>query len=223
MSMAHSIESRVPLLDNEVIDFAASLPAALKIANGRRKHLLKEAGVPAGAARSCSIARSRDSACRSACWFRGGLTRRVRRRPALADARATRLLRPGFVDRILTSTWPASATTRSGSGSCWCSSCGTGSTSILRSRRPPDRPTSHAFTPRERVATSGRPGALPVPPALPDSETRRARLYEIRWNKSVRNLPFRTSAVPLPAGADVTPLKLQCFFAPLLAFSLQSG
>ena len=30
MSMAHSIESRVPLLDNEVIDFAAALPAALQ-------------------------------------------------------------------------------------------------------------------------------------------------------------------------------------------------
>ena len=27
MSMAHSIESRVPLLDNEVIEFAATLPA----------------------------------------------------------------------------------------------------------------------------------------------------------------------------------------------------
>src|SRR3954471_11391150 len=42
MSMAHSIESRVPLLDNEVIAYAASLPAALKIKNGRRKHILKE-------------------------------------------------------------------------------------------------------------------------------------------------------------------------------------
>jgi asparagine synthase (glutamine-hydrolysing) len=42
MSMAHSIESRVPLLDNEVIRFAASLPAAMKIKNGRRKHILKE-------------------------------------------------------------------------------------------------------------------------------------------------------------------------------------
>ena len=30
MSMAHSIESRVPLLDNEVIDFAATLPARLE-------------------------------------------------------------------------------------------------------------------------------------------------------------------------------------------------
>jgi asparagine synthase (glutamine-hydrolysing) len=42
MSMAHSIESRVPLLDHVVIEFAASLPAAMKIGSGRRKHLLKE-------------------------------------------------------------------------------------------------------------------------------------------------------------------------------------
>jgi asparagine synthase (glutamine-hydrolysing) len=73
MSMAHSIESRVPLLDNEVIDFAATLPSTFKIVNGRRKHILKEAlrpllppgildrkkqgfGVPIGV------------------WFRGGLT-----------------------------------------------------------------------------------------------------------------------------------------------------
>jgi asparagine synthase (glutamine-hydrolysing) len=73
MSMAHSIESRVPMLDNEVIEFAATLPSSLKIVNGRRKHVLKEAasrllppeildrkkqgfGVPLGV------------------WFRGGLT-----------------------------------------------------------------------------------------------------------------------------------------------------
>ncbi len=43
MSMAHSIESRVPLLDNEVVEYAARLPAAMKIRNGRRKHILKEA------------------------------------------------------------------------------------------------------------------------------------------------------------------------------------
>jgi asparagine synthase (glutamine-hydrolysing) len=43
MSMAHSIESRVPLLDNEVVEYAARLPATVKIRNGRRKHILKEA------------------------------------------------------------------------------------------------------------------------------------------------------------------------------------
>lgn len=42
MSMAHSIESRVPLLDNDVVDFAATLPAEFKLKNGRRKHILKQ-------------------------------------------------------------------------------------------------------------------------------------------------------------------------------------
>jgi len=44
MSMAHSIESRVPLLDTTVVEFAATLPASFKIApNGRQKHILKAA------------------------------------------------------------------------------------------------------------------------------------------------------------------------------------
>jgi asparagine synthase (glutamine-hydrolysing) len=43
MSMAHSIESRVPLLDTGVVELAASLPSALKIMDGRQKHVLKEA------------------------------------------------------------------------------------------------------------------------------------------------------------------------------------
>jgi asparagine synthase (glutamine-hydrolysing) len=42
MSMAHSIESRVPLLDHLVVEFAAGLPASLKIQGDRRKHLLKQ-------------------------------------------------------------------------------------------------------------------------------------------------------------------------------------
>jgi asparagine synthase (glutamine-hydrolysing) len=42
MSMAHSIESRVPLLDNDVVDLAFRLPASFKIKAGRRKHILKE-------------------------------------------------------------------------------------------------------------------------------------------------------------------------------------
>ena len=42
MSMAHSIESRVPLLDHLVVEFAASLPPAMKIQGARRKHLLKQ-------------------------------------------------------------------------------------------------------------------------------------------------------------------------------------
>ena len=42
MSMAHSIESRVPLLDHRLVEFALRLPLHLKIRQGARKYLLKQ-------------------------------------------------------------------------------------------------------------------------------------------------------------------------------------
>jgi len=41
MSMAHGLESRVPLLDHKIIEFAATIPADVKFKNGALKHLLK--------------------------------------------------------------------------------------------------------------------------------------------------------------------------------------
>jgi asparagine synthase (glutamine-hydrolysing) len=41
MSMAHGIESRVPLLDHVLIEFAATIPADVKFKNGTLKNLLK--------------------------------------------------------------------------------------------------------------------------------------------------------------------------------------
>jgi asparagine synthase (glutamine-hydrolysing) len=41
MSMAHGLESRVPLLDHPLIEFAATVPADLKFEGGQMKHLLK--------------------------------------------------------------------------------------------------------------------------------------------------------------------------------------
>src|SRR5690606_5904916 len=43
MSMAVSLECRVPLLDQQLVELAAAIPAALKIKNGRPKYLMKEA------------------------------------------------------------------------------------------------------------------------------------------------------------------------------------
>jgi len=43
LSMAHSVEVRPPFLDYRIMEFAASLPGAMKIKNGRSKHILKEA------------------------------------------------------------------------------------------------------------------------------------------------------------------------------------
>jgi asparagine synthase (glutamine-hydrolysing) len=44
MSMAASLEVRVPLLDLRIVRFAERLPLALKLRDGHGKHLLREAG-----------------------------------------------------------------------------------------------------------------------------------------------------------------------------------
>jgi asparagine synthase (glutamine-hydrolysing) len=100
MSMAHSIESRVPLLDNEVIAFASALPAALKIKHGRRKHVLKEVAAtllpPAILNR-----RKQGFGVPLGSWFRGGL------RELFADTLLSPValqrgyFRPAFVRRIV--------------------------------------------------------------------------------------------------------------------------
>jgi asparagine synthase (glutamine-hydrolysing) len=72
MSMAHSIESRVPLLDNEVIAFASSLPASLKIRNGRRKHVLKEVAARL-LPRDLLDRRKQGFGVPLGVWFRGNL------------------------------------------------------------------------------------------------------------------------------------------------------
>jgi len=46
VSMAHGLESRVPLVDHRIVEFAARLPADVKFRNGDLKHALKRAGEP---------------------------------------------------------------------------------------------------------------------------------------------------------------------------------
>ena len=46
LSMAHSLEVRPPFLDHRLIEFAATIPGAMKIAGTRVKHILKEAVRP---------------------------------------------------------------------------------------------------------------------------------------------------------------------------------
>lgn len=43
VSMMHSIEARVPLLDNQLVDYVSALPSSYKIRHGKTKYLLREA------------------------------------------------------------------------------------------------------------------------------------------------------------------------------------
>ncbi len=100
MSMAHSIESRVPLLDNEVIEFANALPATMKIRNGRRKHLLKE--VAARLLPDGIIDRPKQGfGVPLGVWFRGGLTDLFADTLLSPTAQQRGYFEPRFVSRLV--------------------------------------------------------------------------------------------------------------------------
>ena len=46
MSMAYGLESRVPLIDRKIVEFAAKIPADIKFKNGDMKHLFKKVVKP---------------------------------------------------------------------------------------------------------------------------------------------------------------------------------
>jgi asparagine synthase (glutamine-hydrolysing) len=45
MTMANSLEGRSPFLDHRLMEFAATLPAELKLKDGQLKYILKQAGL----------------------------------------------------------------------------------------------------------------------------------------------------------------------------------
>jgi len=100
MSMAHSLEVRVPYLDHEVVDMVLPLPGSLKQSLRRDKILLREAAAkylpPSAAAR-----RKRGFEVPIGAWLRGPL------RPALLDLLSWKtitrqgLLQPQSVGRLV--------------------------------------------------------------------------------------------------------------------------
>jgi asparagine synthase (glutamine-hydrolysing) len=100
MSMAHSIESRVPLLDNNVVDFAATLPADLKIKNGRKKHVLKEAAANLLPSQILNR-RKQGFAVPVGGWFRGDLREFFSDVLLSQRARQRGYFNSRFVDRIV--------------------------------------------------------------------------------------------------------------------------
>jgi asparagine synthase (glutamine-hydrolysing) len=100
MSMAHSIESRVPLLDNEVIAFASMLPASLKIAEGRRKHILK--AVAAALLPSEIVDRPKQGfGVPLSAWFRGNLRELFADTLLSAETLQRGYFQPAFVRQLV--------------------------------------------------------------------------------------------------------------------------
>ncbi len=73
MTMAHSIEARPPLLDHVLVEFAASVPARLRLREGTTKYLLKQA-VRGVLPDEIIDRRKQGFAVPLAHWFRGELS-----------------------------------------------------------------------------------------------------------------------------------------------------
>jgi len=100
MSMAHSIESRVPLLDHNVVAFAASLPDDMKIHQGERKRALKRAAariLPA----EVLTRRKQGFGVPVGEWFRGPLKDFLADALQSTQARQRGYFRRRFVDRLM--------------------------------------------------------------------------------------------------------------------------
>jgi asparagine synthase (glutamine-hydrolysing) len=100
MSMAHSLEVRVPLLDHEVVELAAQIPAHLQIRRGQAKylfkHVLRRTLPPEILHRP-----KRGFAVPLDAWFRGRLDGFLRDLLLAPRSRARGILRPQGVRRLL--------------------------------------------------------------------------------------------------------------------------
>jgi asparagine synthase (glutamine-hydrolysing) len=100
MSMAHSIEARVPLLDHKVVELAARIPPELQLKDGRTKHLFKrtlEGWVP----REILERPKRGFAVPLGRWFRDRLGAFVRELLLSETARRRGIFRPAYLEELL--------------------------------------------------------------------------------------------------------------------------
>ena len=100
MSMAHSIEARVPLLDHTLVEFAATIPPELKLHGGEGKHIFKRAlreWLPAPI-----LGRPKQGfAIPLGRWFRGRLGEFVHDLLLSDTARRRGFYRPGSIAALL--------------------------------------------------------------------------------------------------------------------------
>ncbi|MBI4271484.1 MAG: asparagine synthase (glutamine-hydrolyzing) [Candidatus Rokubacteria bacterium] len=100
MSMAHSLETRVPLLDHKLVEFAATIPPALQLRDGTTKYIFKRA--LRGILPDAIIDRPKHGfAVPLARWFRGKLGGFVRDLLLSERSRQRGILDPAYVERLL--------------------------------------------------------------------------------------------------------------------------
>jgi asparagine synthase (glutamine-hydrolysing) len=98
MSMACSVEARVPFLDEDVVEFALRVPAKFKFRDGQPKYLLKQAA--RGLVPDEVIYRSKRGFCGSATtMLSDAVTRFARERILASPLVAERFNRP-FIERL---------------------------------------------------------------------------------------------------------------------------
>jgi asparagine synthase (glutamine-hydrolysing) len=100
MSMAHSLEARVPYLDSVVSDMALALPSAMKVRGLSKKRLLRRAAstlVPQGILR----ARKRGFSIPAAAWLRGELKPLAEEVLSPSRVRAQGYFEPAVVSQML--------------------------------------------------------------------------------------------------------------------------
>src|SRR3546814_296252 len=99
-SMATSLEVRVPLLDHELLEWAATLPAAYRLRAREGKYLLKKA-MEERLPRDILYREKMGFCIPLASWFRGPLRETVRRRLLDGILEQVDLFDMGFIERLL--------------------------------------------------------------------------------------------------------------------------
>jgi asparagine synthase (glutamine-hydrolysing) len=100
MSMAVSLECRVPLLDHQLVQLAATIPASIKVHGGRLKHVMKEA-LSDLLPRDILERKKRGFGTPMGAWLKCELAPMLRRLLAPEVVRARGLFRQPVVDRLM--------------------------------------------------------------------------------------------------------------------------
>ncbi len=100
LTMAHSVEARVPFLDNDLVDLVQRIPSAFKLHDGRSKRILRAA--MRGLLPDDTLTRRKQGFTPpDQSWYKGPMLAVVRELIAGSRARARGYFRPAAVEQIL--------------------------------------------------------------------------------------------------------------------------